>query len=62
MGDPARQCHGKRTFLTRKEAKRAAKMHLSTGGGPIGIYRCPHCERLHLGHTRHGRRAKRAAS
>lgn len=45
-----RQCHGKRTFATRAEAKAAIIRQAAHGGGKLGAYRCPHCGRLHLGH------------
>ena len=57
MGDPASQCLGKHSYETRSEAKKAIIAYRSKFG-PIGSYRCPHCNKLHLGHTRTGRRSK----
>ena len=45
------QCDGKRTYLSRHEAKAAIKARMSTGLEPLKAYRCPHCDRFHLGHN-----------
>lgn len=52
VDDPARQCGSKRAY-TKPEAKKAAKTFaMHRGGEKIRPYRCPHCERWHLGHRR----------
>lgn len=58
---PSRQCHGKRTYSTRKEARHAITRQASNGGGKLGAYRCVHCGSLHLG-TRLKDRARRDAA
>jgi len=52
---PVRQCDGKRTYLTKSEAKRMAKRTMSSPAAantrPLTAYRCQWCRRFHIGHT-----------
>lgn len=43
------QCGSKRTY-SHKGAKRAARGVMTKGGGRVVAYRCPHCDRYHVGH------------
>jgi len=47
--DPARQCHGKLGYSSKKQAKRHAR-RAEAHIGRVYAYRCPHCDRIHLGH------------
>lgn len=40
----------KRAYQTRADAKRQAKLNARNGGDLLRVYRCPHCDRIHLGH------------
>ncbi len=62
VGDPERQCHGKRVHATRSEARAVVKEMRGYGRTKLGVYRCPHCQQLHLGHPLDGPRSKRRAS
>jgi hypothetical protein len=46
VDDPTRQCYGKVPFDSKREAKRSARRHENTH---LNAYRCPHCDRWHLG-------------
>lgn len=48
--NPARQCHGKYRFDSKKRAKVEAKRREQIGQGRMNPYRCPHCGFFHLGH------------
>jgi hypothetical protein len=48
---PELQCHGKHTYLTKAAAKAAAR-HAERFYGRMQAYRCPHCDRFHIGHPR----------
>lgn len=49
--NPIYQCVGKRTYLNKKSAKRAARnVETAIGGGRLNHYQCPHCTRWHIGH------------
>lgn len=46
-----RQCLGKRSYLRKQDAKRAARQaqeHI--GGGALHAYRCGRCRKFHVGH------------
>lgn len=47
--NPRYQCHGKATYLTKADAKRAAGTS-ERFAGRMRAYRCPHCDRFHIGH------------
>lgn len=49
---PLAQCVGKRTFGSKKAAKRYHRRALTVHGGgeALDAYRCPHCGWFHLGH------------
>lgn len=47
--DQARQCLGKRPYARKRDAKIAVR-HVEQRHGRMIIYRCPHCDRWHLGH------------
>lgn len=54
---PERQCHGKHTYWSKAEAKRAARTlqtalgREALGPDPLKAYRCPHGDHFHFGHV-----------
>lgn len=47
--DPARQCHGKRGYSSKAQAKKSGR-RAERIVGRLVAYRCPHCDLFHLGH------------
>lgn len=47
---PESQCHGKRRFATKADARRSNTMTVAHGGDRLKAYRCVHCDGWHLGH------------
>lgn len=46
-----RRCtSGKRSFISRAAARRAARDAKNTGAGHMRPYMCPDCETWHIGH------------
>ncbi len=62
VDDEERQCGTKRTYLTRAEARAAARKGVGYGFDKLRPYRCPHCGSIHLGHPPNARNAQRKAS
>lgn len=52
--NPRYQCDGKRPYVKKADAKRAAKLS-ERSLGRLRAYRCPHCGFFHLGHSVHPR-------
>ena len=54
-----RGCKIKRTYLSKKEAKKAAqRMNLKTDRGRVRAYSCKFCEGYHIGHIRPSKQDK----
>jgi hypothetical protein len=52
VDDISRQCKGKRTYRTKRVAKRALSrlpVRLTLNRGDYHVYRCPHCAGFHIG-------------
>jgi|CXWK01.1.fsa_nt_gi hypothetical protein len=55
VNNPARQCHNKIKWTTKKAAKvNARRSETSLGGGRLETYPCPHCGFWHNGHRPKG--------
>ena len=48
----AKGCDNKRPFGTREEANARRQKYIDGGAPPEGIrvYKCPHCNKFHVGH------------
>lgn len=51
--DEVHGCTDKRVYITRSEAKRAARRYAQNYGGKHTVYHCDNCNGFHL--TTHGR-------
>lgn len=48
------QCKDKRQYRRRRDAKAALARYVeprTTDKGRLGMYKCPHCDTWHLGHS-----------
>lgn len=51
---PESECLGKRSFASKQQAKKVARISETRfGGGPFQPYRCSHCSWWHTGHRPH---------
>ena len=49
------ECHNKRPYPGKPDAKRALRRHLAGGGIGLHAYRCCFCGDWHVGHTNKNR-------